>query len=854
MRITNNITSLKTLKRNEAVNRKLEKTLSSLSTGLRVNSSSDDAAGFAISQRMKAEISGLDIAMKNSQTGISLLQTAEGALSEINSMLQRMRELSIQASNDSLISNDRQYIQLEIDELKQQIDKISSTTQFNNKRILDGSLGALWSTDNLNVKAKINGGLTYTNEFGDKVSSEGNYRIEIKADGGKGQVQKSNIIKFDLTETYTEVNIDINSTENISGFGWISTENELRITGDGTYNIIGNTSAVSKRIVVDPGVKATIFMQDVNIDLSSETSGKIPDTCAFYMQGATVDLYIAGENTLKSGYHRAGIEASSGSNLTISSASGDYSTEGKLTAIGGHHGSGIGGACGAGGGISTGGSITIKGGTIEAKGGDLAAGIGAGTGGIFNNISIEGGNINATGGRSGAGIGSGGLPLSNAPRNNTGNITIKGGNINAVGGSAASNSYGKGAGIGGGSAYNSGNIAINNELSISAIGYSEIGVGEGGVNASVNYSDLPTDPARKLPQKASEVTETTATLSEIPQFYNSNGVPLISPSQNITITQGDGQTATVTLYETDTIYDAAEKINDAISNSLGQGKYVQNTLDKFCTISDGAENTSESVYNLENFYDDNEILTGREITATMLIRSAIPGKAGELYFSGDQDLLNALGLNTIQNSEEATYTASVYDAHSGKPVAINVKSSEPEFPSLIPPEIDIEVDSMSGLSANWDENTKRFITARKEVYTAFLHLKDNGTIFQVGANKGEDFVIQLGDSSCSALGISSVNVATRETASRSIGLLDKAINKIASQRAKIGACENSLELNINNLTITSANLTTSESLITNADMSKEMMNFVKLQIISQSGSSMLAQSNQLPKSVLSLMQ
>ncbi|MBR0249528.1 MAG: flagellin, partial [Synergistaceae bacterium] len=246
--------------------------------------------------------------------------------------------------------------------------------------------------------------------------------------------------------------------------------------------------------------------------------------------------------------------------------------------------------------------------------------------------------------------------------------------------------------------------------------------------------------------------------------------------------------------------------------------------------------------------------SGQYITnSTMLVRSAVPGKEGELYFSGDEELLNALGLNTIQESTESTFNASVYDAHSGARIN-EMKAEGSEFKSIIPPEIDIHVDPMTGLVANWDEQTKKFIFAGNDSYSAVLHLKNNAIIFQTGANNGEDFMIQLGDMSSKALGITGVNVLTRETASRAISVIDSAINKISSQRAKIGAYTNSLENTLNSLTITSANLTETDSRIRDADMSQAMMNFVKLQILNQSGSSMLAQANQIPQSVLTLMQ
>lgn len=106
------------------------------------------------------------------------------------------------------------------------------------------------------------------------------------------------------------------------------------------------------------------------------------------------------------------------------------------------------------------------------------------------------------------------------------------------------------------------------------------------------------------------------------------------------------------------------------------------------TATGGGAGTSESIYESDPIYDNDGNTIGHNIHATMLIRSAIPGKDGELYFSGDENLLNALGLNTIQKSSESRFTASVYDAHSG--AKINTMTAEgSEFKSIIPPEIDI---------------------------------------------------------------------------------------------------------------------------------------------------------------------
>lgn len=119
------------------------KSMEKLSSGLRINRAGDDAAGLAISEKMRGQIRGLDQASRNAQDGISLIQTAEGALSETQAILQRMKELSTQSSNGTLDNSvDRAAIQTEVKKLNEEVDRIASTTNFNGTKLLDGSIGA----------------------------------------------------------------------------------------------------------------------------------------------------------------------------------------------------------------------------------------------------------------------------------------------------------------------------------------------------------------------------------------------------------------------------------------------------------------------------------------------------------------------------------------------------------------------------------------------------------------------------------------------------------------------------------------------------------------------------------------
>ena len=141
--ISTNIASLNAQRQLIANNNALSTSFQRLSSGLRINSAKDDAAGLAISDRMTAQIRGLNQAARNANDGISLAQTAESALGETSSMLQRIRELAVQAANDTYTATDRAAIQTEVDQLLSEIDRVATQTEFNGRTLLDGSFNDL---------------------------------------------------------------------------------------------------------------------------------------------------------------------------------------------------------------------------------------------------------------------------------------------------------------------------------------------------------------------------------------------------------------------------------------------------------------------------------------------------------------------------------------------------------------------------------------------------------------------------------------------------------------------------------------------------------------------------------------
>lgn len=147
MKINNNIQALNAYRNLHANQFRTSKNLEKLSSGLRINRAADDAAGLAISEKMRSQIRGLKMAERNAMDGISLMQTSEGAMQEVHTMLQRMRELAVQAANDTNTEYDREQIQKEIDQLKLEIDDISEKTEFNTRKLLNGYSAVMTTYD-----------------------------------------------------------------------------------------------------------------------------------------------------------------------------------------------------------------------------------------------------------------------------------------------------------------------------------------------------------------------------------------------------------------------------------------------------------------------------------------------------------------------------------------------------------------------------------------------------------------------------------------------------------------------------------------------------------------------------------
>ena len=682
MIINHNIPALNTYNKLVLNNQGMSKALEKLSSGLRINRAADDAAGLAISEKMRSQIRGLDQASRNAQDGISFIQTAEGALNETHAILQRMRELAVQSANGTYTSQDRTQIQKEIDQLTSEIDRIAGTTQFNTKNLLDGTSSALVSTDKISTRVFMRDGLRQLDQFGQKAAGGGNYRIEIAATPGQAEVQKTDIMRI---------------------------KHETVTVGSAGYTALSGANGIGVAVLEDFVGPDGVMLNSVTINIVSGAAGQ-----AFAVTGTA----------------------------------------------------------------TTGGAVTI---TVNLA------------------------------------IGASGTPV-------VGDVLTSNQDIyDAV--MALKLGSGAMAGL---------NVSYFMDLKIT-----DASAALGGAATSTIALTSTGFAATKI-ERVGEIALETTRLYDIQEFWDSSGNFILANPQTIELVQGDGQKTSITLFDTDTIKDVKDKLNEAIYNGLGQKLIVDSSVAKDSFVSYDPWGTGDDGLS--------------SVPGTFVIRSAMCGQDGKIAFVGDDPILRALSLQTIQKATETQFSVDVYEAHNNTQLAKDVKISGNNLIGVIHKDVDVQFSSNSGVKVTWDDTDKKFdFTSTATRAETFVHISDNTTVFHIGANQKQDIGVGIGDMSSRALGVNNILVTSNDQANIAIGKLDLAINRVSSERAKLGAMQNRLEHTINNLSVTSENLSASESRIRDVDMAKEMMNFTKYNILQQAATAMLAQANQMPQTVLQLL-
>jgi flagellin len=225
--------------------RELNTAMTQLSTGVRINSAKDDASGLAISNRMTSQINGLGAAVKNANDAVSMIATAEGALDEVTEMLQRMRELAVQAGTGSMSSDDRTYLNNEFAALRSEIDRIADNTEWNGNTILNGTAGGT-SASSVTFQVGVDGGQTIAVDFGNITDASGGDMNGISASVITGTTAASGQTNATSAITALDTAIEAVSTQR-SAFG--AGSNRLEHAIDNLTNVQTNAEASRSRIL-----------------------------------------------------------------------------------------------------------------------------------------------------------------------------------------------------------------------------------------------------------------------------------------------------------------------------------------------------------------------------------------------------------------------------------------------------------------------------------------------------------------------------------------------------------------------------------------------------------------------------
>lgn len=753
LRINQNVLSIQTYGNLTKTSNRLEKSIEKLSSGLRINRAADDAAGLAISEKMRRQVRGLSRAVLNAQDGISMIQTAEGALNESHSILHRMRELAIQSSNDTLTSNDRLEIQKEVEQLRDDLNRISTNTEFNTKKLIDGSQTALISSSSNYVNGIVSG---YPKD------SAGDFDVSIAiVNAGISQMQRSQI--FTINDENAELAQGTTQLQSISQF----------------YNANG------------------VFILDTPLSLT--INGNAEKTTIQLDAQMTLDNVAAAiQNAVSS---ESGLGVKNSKIMIVNTAQ-----------------SGIAGL----------------GGYLEVVSGSIG----------------EAGEISFCGDQ--AVVDALGLATSRASQNNRVEMTLRDsfGNLRQV--KTESN---RAVGLLNG-------VDIHFESQAAQIA-GVTGLEAGIFNSSVDTFNL-------------NVGSDSVQISLGTGSWTMEGLARSFNHQILTAIDGAGATdlmglsAAVVEGEIRFSYDrpatAAASVGTAINISNSSNNILGFLNGSYSGFVDGQKNADKVEWGFSSYRknvalnDNVDMLIGDGVnTVVVTLLSVTTSAAGTVTAS---DMIRFTNFQATINEQLRAASVAVRVDQIGGAMAftsLRMGTENLDNAAANTSMVSLEISTVAGtlsagesflLQMGMNEGTAKG-TGDKNFR---IHVVNNTPQFQIGADQGQSMQIAISDMSALALGVDKLDLTSVAGAQKAIGRLNKAIDTVSSERSKLGSFQNRLEYAINNLRNTHSNLTAAESRIRDADIASEMIEFTRNQIVSQSGTAMLAQANLVPQGVLQLLQ
>jgi flagellin len=916
LRIYQNPVAQNALRNLQITGASISKSLERLSSGLRINRAADDAAGLSISEKLRGQIRGLNRASSNALDGISLIQTAEGALNEVHTILQRMRELAVQAANGIYTAGDRQAIQLEITQLTGEINRIAGSTEFNTKKLLDGTLGALVSTDDFSrIQAAVVGNVGKGGNFVMKAAllSTGSLQVH-KTDVFATQQTADAVGKVNYLHTWRAHASLATATTN-TGLMAVA----VPVSGAGSVAVQSSTNG---RISMYNATFASAGRNYMSVFQASGVTTSDHFVFSFTISdgGANASHIIASFTAPSIGTDMTSFAAIMSVALT-NATSGYNGTAGNLgisavnyDAANGRFSFAISNA-----------AVVVNGVNVQFLDEDHGTSsfyLSFNNSGTQSNIFVQSASIAFL--NNGATFNFAQSYAANGGVLTVGSIGagVRTGQVNLL----FDTTYSHWGSIAAGTAdfsdtiawakYNGGNAfsqhmlvsqagapAANGTYVLRATGSRTYQVFSfnNAVYSSLVAGGFDQAAAFSLALGTTTLTDTSGatTFSLGRSFNGANGGPLenirLSWNSAATILQA-GETATFNV-STNTVLTADQGNTLASLNRfqdfgvfLGRNNieftvYLRGTsqqatvnLSKNDTLEDLAGKLSLAIWNPEgsgiinsaiinplNAPDIVHVNTIGSAKGTISITTPVPG--AEIVIAGDEAFLNALSLMEIREAVDPTYSVSAFNLETGQTIG-QVKTDSNEIVGLLPG-LRIFFDNTMGMKLDPDAPAgggavptsfaylqaweRPAVSMMGTVDSFFIHVAPRAFNLQIGANQGQTISTFIADHSAKALGVEGLLITDTTLAEEAITTVDIAIDRVSDMRSRLGAIQNRLESTIRNLDITAENLTSSESRIRDADMAAETVTMTRNQILLQAGVAALAQANQLPQAVLQLM-
>jgi flagellin len=790
------------------VNKSMETAMERLSTGIRINSAKDDAAGLAIALRMTADIRGTAVAIRNANDAISLSQTAEGGLGQINDILQRMRELAVQSSNATAAPDNRQASQLEISQLKQEIDTIANRTNFNGIKLLDGSAAKL------NIQTGVNAGDMMTMN----ISAARTQDIGI---GGRASLTATG-----LSGTQGSMNKQLNA-------------GDLLINGKavGGSNATDDSLSAASPEVVTFTVAAALANNATIITDGYTLTGVTGTTTV--SATATRDLFVSGYNG--SGAARNYVAEASGTDGVILTSK----LTGNQPDI-----------------VANTGTITPAAFTVNQGGADKSSSAIAKVAAI-NAVSSQSGVLATVGKTVVAGS------AQSAPGSFTGEIYINGvatgtfsttsdAGVSRANTVAAINLISSQTGV---KAVDTGDInkgvqlvaedgrnitVFSRNLGSTATGLSSSGTFTGSYQlTSIDGSpiSLSTSSSGVIANAGLSVGTYQANVSTVTS--NARAVAVAAPAAATTgvLAAGSMRINGIAIDAAVTASDTASDVTATASTKAAGGIAIAaaiNAKTSLTGVSAKVEATTivGTTFTATNF-DKTLRINGVDVGITAAQSSTRGGIVAEINKASGQTGVvatdNGRGL-TLVAADGRNVSLALVTGNSGDTAAVV---------GLVPANV---MSHHTTAPASGAFTTYSKVTLNSELAFNLEGGSDGNESF-----KNLGFVTGTIGGGNNGIKVANVDVSTQTGAQLAITALDAAMKSVSMNQAQLGAYQNRLDSAIANLTESSTNMNASRSRVLDTDYAKESTNLAKAQIISQAATAMLAQANQSAQSVLALL-